>query len=84
MSEVGEWVSRERRRRSWTLRNLATRSECSISMLSEIEHGSRFPSLALLSRLERVFDVDAGSMIRGWCDDKIAQAKKRVAKEARG
>lgn len=50
-------LRRLRHQKGWTLERASRRMECSISMLSQVERGERTPSLALFSRMFRVYGV---------------------------
>jgi len=60
---VCERVRNLRRRRGWTLEQLATASGVSRSMLSQIERGSANPTLAVAYRIARAFEMSLSDLV---------------------
>jgi len=62
-SDLGLRVRAERRRKSWTLDDLAARSGLSKSYLSRIEDGERHPSIAALLSISRACNLSLASLV---------------------
>jgi transcriptional regulator with XRE-family HTH domain len=58
--DLGLRLREARRKKSWTIRQLAEASGCSESLLSKIENGKNLPSLPLLHTLVRVLQTNIG------------------------
>lgn len=59
LQDRARWL---RKQRGYTLRDVEQRSGISISFLSEIERGA-IPSLAIMERLARVYDLSLGEAL---------------------
>ena len=55
---LGVKLKLARQTKGLTLRELASRSRCSFSLLSKVENGKALPSLALIHRLVRVLETN--------------------------
>lgn len=55
---LGVKLKLARQTKDLTLRELASRSRCSFSLLSKVENGKALPSLALIHRLVRVLETN--------------------------
>jgi transcriptional regulator with XRE-family HTH domain len=64
MAAVGSRVRDERRRRGFTLENLAAASGVSRSMLSEVERGSRVPTVLVLDRIATGLGTSIARLLR--------------------
>jgi transcriptional regulator with XRE-family HTH domain len=64
MTAVGSRVRAERRRRGFTLENLAAASGVSRSMLSEVERGSRVPTVLVLDRIATGLGTSIARLLR--------------------
>lgn len=60
---IGPQLRRSRTLRGLTLKEVATRCECSSSQLSKIENSKAFPSLPLLHKLSEVLGSDLKSLL---------------------
>lgn len=67
-NRLGVRLRLARQTRNLTLRELATQSECSESLLSKLENGKALPSLALVHRLVAVLGVNIS-----WLFDEVAE-----------
>lgn len=56
-------IASHRKRRHWTLADVAKRSGLSAAHLSRIERGERTPTLGVLFRLARAYDVSVSELI---------------------
>ena len=54
-----------RKKKGWTLEQLAAQSGVSRSMLSQIERGAANPTLGIAFRIARAFDVSLGDLVEG-------------------
>lgn len=61
---VGRVIHRERARRGWSLEDLAMAAGISKSYLCVLERGEHSPTLEVLWRLERVFGMVRGGLLR--------------------
>jgi transcriptional regulator with XRE-family HTH domain len=84
---LGQRVRAERRRRGFTLQELAAASGVSRSMLSEVERGSRMPTVLVLDRIA----TGLGASIARLLSDELParttvlrHAEQRVARDASG
>ncbi|MEV1011274.1 XRE family transcriptional regulator [Streptomyces sp. NPDC049881] len=88
MAELGARVRAERRARGWPLERLAELSGVSRSMVSEVERGTKTPSVLVLDRLATAF----GTSIARLLDDPAARpgvvvlpgARQRVVRDPAG
>src|SRR6185295_14288829 len=64
MSALGHRVKDERRRRRFTLEALAAASGVSRSMLSEVERGSRVPTVLVLDRIATGLGTSIARLLR--------------------
>jgi transcriptional regulator with XRE-family HTH domain len=64
VAALGRRLRRERRRRSFTLDELAAASGVSRSMLSEVERGSRVPTVLLLDRIATGLGTSIARLLR--------------------
>ncbi|NUR74506.1 MAG: helix-turn-helix transcriptional regulator [Hamadaea sp.] len=64
IAELGVRVREERRRRDLTLDELATASGVSRSMLSEVERGSRTPTVGVLDRIATGLGTSVARLLR--------------------
>ena len=64
MAELGERLRAERRRRGLTLEDLARASGVSRSMVSEVERGTRVPTVATLDRLATGLGTSIARLLR--------------------
>lgn len=62
---TGQAVKRQREALGLSLRTLASRSGISPSMISDIERGSKSPTVVTLARLAEALGVGAGSLVDG-------------------
>lgn len=62
---VCEQVRQLRKQRGWTLEQLASHSNVSRSMLSQIERGSANPTLGVAFRIAQAFGVSLASLVEG-------------------
>ncbi|MGB0972583.1 MAG: helix-turn-helix domain-containing protein [Mycobacterium sp.] len=53
-----------RRKRRWSLENMAERVGVTASMISKYEHGDRLPSLKMLLKLAAALDTTASFLIQ--------------------
>ncbi len=64
-SELGDWIRRERQRRHFSQRELASRAELSRSYLCDIERGrGASPSIATLDRLSTALGVSRTDVLQ--------------------
>lgn len=84
----GERVRTLRKERGLTLVDLATRAKLSYSYLSEIERGSKHPSLETLNKLASALDLSRGELVEVSDDEGPLGVglgeKLRLARENRG
>lgn len=64
MNRIGEKVRTLREQRGLTLRQLAVELETDDGHISRIEHGQKKPSLELLLRMSRFFEVSTDQLIK--------------------
>jgi transcriptional regulator with XRE-family HTH domain len=64
MAVLGRQLRRERRRRGFTLEGLAAASGVSRSMLSEVERGSRVPTVLVLDRIATGLGTSIARLLR--------------------
>ena len=64
MSALGHRVREERRQRGFTLEALAAASGVSRSMLSEVERGSRVPTVLVLDRIATGLGTSIARLLR--------------------
>ena len=64
-SRLGSRLRRLRKERGLTMMVLASRAQCSQSLLSKIETGNLLPSLPMLQRLSRALDTDMSYFLEG-------------------
>ncbi|MEM9410015.1 MAG: XRE family transcriptional regulator [Planctomycetota bacterium] len=69
---VCERVKQLRKRRRWTLDQLASSSGVSRSMLSQVERGAANPTLSVAFRIARAFGISLGELVDG------ATAERRI------
>ncbi|HWM93493.1 MAG TPA: helix-turn-helix transcriptional regulator [Thermoanaerobaculia bacterium] len=62
---LGERISRLRRRRRWTQRELAKRAGARAAQISRYERGGHEPRLDVLSRIARALDTTTDFLITG-------------------
>lgn len=70
---VCQQVKTLRKRKRWTLEQLATLSGVSRSMLSQVERGAANPTLAVAFRIAQAFGVSLGDLVDG------ASTENRIA-----
>ena len=58
-------VKQLRKRKGWTLEELAAQSGVSRSMLSQVERGAANPTLTVAFRIAQAFDVSLGDLVDG-------------------
>lgn len=63
--QLGENLSRERRRQCKSMETLARLAGTTASEISRLEHGQRDPRLWTIVRLARALDVPLGDLLRG-------------------
>lgn len=79
IAALGARLRAERRRRNLTLDDLATASGVSRSMLSEVERGSRVPTVVVLDRIATGLDTSLARLLR---DEQPAPATPVVLRHA--
>lgn len=62
---VCERIRQLRKRRSWTLQQLASTSGVSRSMLSQVERGSANPTLSVAFRIAQAFGISLADLVDG-------------------
>ena len=62
---VCERIKLMRKRKGWTLEQLASASGVSRSMLSQVERGAANPTLAVAFRIAQAFDVSLANLVEG-------------------
>ena len=65
LESLGERVQSLRTDRGLTLRQLADRSDVSVSMLSSVERGEKAPTVVVLDRIASGLDVTLASLVAG-------------------
>lgn len=65
MTTLAERVRWLRKQRDYTLRDVSERSHVALSFLSDIERGRTIPSLPVLERIARVYDLTLGEALVG-------------------
>jgi XRE family transcriptional regulator, regulator of sulfur utilization len=65
LESLGERVQSLRTDRGLTLRELADRSDVSVSMLSSVERGEKAPTVVVLDRIASGLDVTLASLVAG-------------------
>jgi transcriptional regulator with XRE-family HTH domain len=65
LKSLGERVQTLRTDRGLTLRELADRSDVSVSMLSSVERGEKAPTVLVLDRIASGLDVTLASLVAG-------------------
>ena len=80
VTEIGTKIRLTRRRRSLTLKEVATAVGCSESLLSKFENGHVSPSLKMLQRLTHVLGITIGQLFAQATDpdDIVMRAAKRI------
>lgn len=68
---LGEKIRKLRRKRDWTIDQLAKKLSITSSYLGEIERGARTPSENVLNNLERIFRYD---QLHTYC--RVSAARK--------
>ncbi|HKH50941.1 MAG TPA: helix-turn-helix transcriptional regulator, partial [Mycobacterium sp.] len=63
LEALGDRVQSLRIDRGLTLRDLADRSDVSVSMLSSVERGEKAPTVVVLDRIARGLDVTLANMV---------------------
>ena len=67
---VCERIRQLRKRRNWTLQQLATTSGVSRSMLSQVERGSANPTLSVAFRIAQAFGISLADLVEGAADEQ--------------
>jgi transcriptional regulator with XRE-family HTH domain len=75
---VGEWLVQARTARGLSSRRLAERAGCSVSLISQIEHGVVSPSLATLERICRAVGATLADCIAALGDPRGLGIVRRV------
>ncbi len=57
ISNIGQRIKDFRKRRGWTLEELAQRTNCSPGFISQLEHGKAAPSITTLYGIAEVLDI---------------------------
>lgn len=80
---IGDRLYQGRKRNSYTLKQLASKTELSVSYISDLEHGRTDPSLKTIRKLAVALDVSVAWLTTGECvasddlqemiDDSIAR-----------
>lgn len=68
---LGQRIQALRGERGLTLRELADRSDVSVSMLSSVERGDKAPTVVVLDRIAGGLDVSLASLVTEPDDDRI-------------
>jgi transcriptional regulator with XRE-family HTH domain len=71
LEALGERVQSLRIDRGLTLRELADRSDVSVSMLSSVERGEKAPTVVVLDRIAGGLDVSLASLVAGPDVDRV-------------
>jgi transcriptional regulator with XRE-family HTH domain len=80
LSQIGPRLRAARRKREWTLQELATRAGMSVSTLSRLESGKRQASLALLLPLTRQLGIRIDDLLPETAiDPRVRRAIERRA-----
>jgi transcriptional regulator with XRE-family HTH domain len=66
----GERVRDLRKRKNWSLEELAERAKMHVTYLSSIERGYRNPTLNVLAAVASALDVSLSSLVKGIEEDK--------------
>ena len=67
---LGERVRVLRKRKGWSLEELAERAKMHVTYLSSIERGYRNPTLNVLAAVALALDVTFSSLVKGIEEDK--------------
>jgi transcriptional regulator with XRE-family HTH domain len=87
MAAVGRRLRGERRRRGFTLEELAAASGVSRSMLSEVERGSRVPTVLVLDRIATALGTSIARLLRAELPGRrmvLRRDEQDVARDASG
>lgn len=71
MSEINERIRFLRRRRGWSLRELADRSGLSASFISQVERSRNSPSVASLEAICRALEVNVPDLFEGTVETAV-------------
>jgi transcriptional regulator with XRE-family HTH domain len=66
----GERVRTLRKRKDWSLEQLAERAKMHVTYLSSVERGYRNPTLNVLAALAAALEVTLSSLVKGIEEDK--------------
>src|SRR5215210_4034620 len=65
IKQVGERVSRLRRKQGWKQKELAAQIGCSLQQVSKLERGRWVPRVSVLLRIAEAFNVTADYLLTG-------------------
>lgn len=63
--QLGKRIAYLRIKKGWSQLDLSLEANINKNYLSDLEHGRRNPSLVILTRLARVFDMDLSQLLKG-------------------
>jgi transcriptional regulator with XRE-family HTH domain len=63
--QLGKRISYLRTKKGWSQLDLSLEANINKNYLSDLEHGRRNPSLVILTRLARVFNMDLSELLKG-------------------
>jgi transcriptional regulator with XRE-family HTH domain len=66
----GERVRALRKRKSWSLEELAERAKMHVTYLSSVERGYRNPTLNVLAAVASALEISLSSLVKGIEEDK--------------
>lgn len=76
MPDVGSLITEARKRRGWTITELAAAAGVDRGNLSKVERGERGASLDMLLALARVIDIDLNLLVKS---DGLEDAPTEIA-----
>ena len=63
--QLGKRITYLRTKKGWSQLDLSLEANINKNYLSDLEHGRRNPSLVILTRLARVFNMDLSELLKG-------------------
>lgn len=63
--QLGKRIAYLRIKKGWSQLDLSLEANINKNYLSDLEHGRRNPSLVILTRLARVFEMDLSQLLKG-------------------
>lgn len=61
--DIGEQIRQERKKKGFTLKNLAQKVECSTNYISLIEKNKVYPSVKILKKILETLDIETAKTL---------------------